>query len=55
MKKKYLFLSTAVAVVALAWDLVDEKSFTANWWMILPITLGVGLYDAMLKSKTEVE
>ncbi|HEX7912499.1 MAG TPA: hypothetical protein VF534_31030 [Paraburkholderia sp.] len=53
MKAKYLILTVAVALIAVVWDLIDGKSFTFNWWIILPVMLGIGLYDSMLKTKTE--
>jgi hypothetical protein len=52
VKAKYLILMVVVALVNVAWDLI-EKSFNAYWWVILPITLGIGLYDSMLTAKTE--
>lgn len=53
MKAKYLVLTVAIAVVAVAWDWIDEKSLAAYWWTILSMTLGIGLYDSMLQAKTE--
>lgn len=46
-------IAIGVTLGSLVWALIDEKSFNAYWWLILPVTIGVALYDAMLKEKTE--
>ncbi|HKR38588.1 MAG TPA: hypothetical protein VJU59_02735 [Paraburkholderia sp.] len=46
-------MTVAVAVVAVTWDLIDEKPFISCWWVKLSVTPGIGLNDLMLWARTE--